>query len=94
MQKNARERFKITEFEKVELNIKNFINLPKYNEFLQMYKTRNNIPENLFEKMCENFNEETSRKITDQIKNISKNLINIIQSIWNFKDYSFQTFLK
>jgi hypothetical protein len=71
----------IIDYEKVELDVQYFINLPKYNEFLESYKSEKQIPEKLFESMYKNFNEDTSRKIMDQIKNISKKDILKILSV-------------
>ena len=56
----------------MELNIQFLINLPKFDEYINWYKSANKIPDKVFESLYKNFNEETSKNLQDKIKSISK----------------------
>ena len=68
----AKQRYQIIEYKEVELDIQFFINLPKFDQYINMYKSTNKIPEKVFESLYSNFNESVSKNLRDKIKSIRK----------------------
>ena len=68
----ATKRYHIIKYKDVELNIQFFINLPKFDEYINWYKNANAIPEKVFESLYDNFNENVSKNLRDKLKSIRK----------------------